>query len=73
MELKCPMCGGTEFDSPRRLWMGFTSAEYLLPGWSPWLVRWDRRLRIRGRACLTCGHVTMALDPDELRRKLAKL
>jgi len=65
MELKCPMCGGAEFDGPRRL----IAAGY---GSSCYVIKWfrPRPLRVRARACLKCGHVTMGVDPDELRWKL---
>jgi hypothetical protein len=75
MKLKCPMCGGTELDEPRNL-VPYTKGVplvYVLDGDGAEPQASARFTRIKGRACKTCGHVSLTVNPEKLRMKLAAL
>ena len=70
MEMKCPMCGSEELDGPRKL--GGWRTEYVLKEWLCFSLP-CYKVRVRyAWVCLQCGHVMLAVDPDELAKKLAR-
>ncbi|MBN1556383.1 MAG: hypothetical protein JXA11_16705 [Phycisphaerae bacterium] len=62
--LRCPLCGGTEFDEERRL----TNTLYSPGGFFGMVTG----LRIRARACLTCGFVAQFVDPEKAKKMARK-
>ena len=72
MTMKCPMCGSEELDGPRRIGTSNWGLQYRVKEWS-WfcLPSWRVPVR-RAWACLDCGHVMLAVDPEELASKLAR-
>jgi len=62
--LRCPMCGGTEFDQDRRL----TNTLYSPGGFFGMVTG----LRVRVRACLRCGFVAQFVDADKVQKMSRK-
>lgn len=75
MNLRCPVCGGTELDLPRSIvpYAGGVPLVYLLNGDQAHRATPEYYTRVKGRACLSCGFVLMCVDPDKLRLKLSRL
>ena len=63
MDITCPMCGGTDFDTEDKVLRPFGGhrLEYCRRGFLDALDGLD----IQARACLNCGFIAMFLQPGQ--------
>ncbi len=63
MQLKCPVCGGTQFDHRAR---ELSTGHFVWYGESG---RHGPKTRVYGRACLSCGYIVPFVDLQKLRSR----